>query len=92
MNRNTQFWCDLLYITERELFFNKYIYYFIFFNFISQDIPILDPNPFSDNIEIEISTDSIPIKRLNPFTPHKTLGYYQYPSGQLKLKKNYKKK
>ena len=86
MNQDTQLWRDLLHVTESELFFSKCIYHFILYIFILQNIPILDPNPIFDNILINIFTDSIPIKRLNLFISHKTLGYYKCPSGQFILK------
>ena len=87
MNRDTQLWRDLLYITGGGLFFSKYIYYFIFYIFISQNIPVLNNKSISDNIFIEIFTEFISIKRLSPYTPHKTLGYYKSLSGHNILKK-----
>jgi hypothetical protein len=81
MIKDAQLWRDLLSVSGGELSATKCTYHFTHYNFTASGAPFLSDTPKLNPITINMNNSAVTIKKLSPYTPHKTLGCYKSPSG-----------
>ena len=93
MEKDIQFWRDLLYVSGGELSHSKCTYHVTCYTFMKSGSPILSHTPERPPLTITLEDKPHVIKKLSPVTPHKMFRCYASPSGNkgkdiLKLKSN----
>lgn len=86
MQQDAQLWRDLLFVSGGEFSHIKCSYHVTKFIFSDSGEPALDTTDDLPTININISGTPTPIKKLSPYSTHKTLGCHVAPSGNNGLK------
>eukprot|EP00957_Ditylum_brightwellii_P116589 8893347-Ditylum_brightwellii.AAC.1 len=81
MQEDAQLWSDLLWLTGGLLELDKYLYHFIWYEFLHDRTPVMQstrPGPVLVIKQLNNKIDT-EIQYKNPYTPHTTLGHLKAP-------------
>eukprot|EP00957_Ditylum_brightwellii_P147202 11208625-Ditylum_brightwellii.AAC.1 len=83
MQEDAQVWSELLWLTEGLLELDKYLYHFIWYEFLHYGTPVMQSTMSGPGLVVKHSNNKTDtkIQYKHPYTPHATLGHLKAPGG-----------